>query len=191
MTDWAPRDPHLEAGLVAGYVDGHLGTTDAATVEAHLAECADCRQEVIDVRRLVGRPGRRVPWSVVLPIAAVACLLLLIWPKQNGFPLHRGGNAPAQNAPIALRPVGSVVAVDTLSWSQVAGIDRYRVTLFDSLGTVLWQEQTRDSVVALPVAIHLQPLTTYYWKVEARVGWDHWTSSQLAQFRLFERAPPQ
>lgn len=191
MTSQEPKDQHLEASLVAAYVDGRVGTADVVSVEAHLAGCADCRREVIEVRRLVGHPSRRVRWSVVLPIAVAAGLLLLIWPKPDGFPLHRGGSASAQNAPVALHPVGSVATVDTLYWSRVAIAGRYRVTLFDSAGTVLWQEQTMDSIVALPSAIHLQPLTAYYWKVEARVAWDHWTSSLLAQFRLSEHALPR
>lgn len=191
MTDQGARDTHLDAGLVAAYVDGRAGTTDAAMVEAHFAECAECRRELIEVRRLVGRRSWGVRWSAALPIAAAAILLLLILPRRNDFLLHRGGSPSVQTAPTALRPIGSVIAVDTLYWSAVPGADRYRVTLFDGAGTVLWQGQTGDSVIALPVAIRLEPRTAYYWKVEARAGWDHWTSSPLAQFSLSARGPPR
>jgi hypothetical protein len=44
--------PHMDAQLNE-YVDGTLAARDRASVEAHLAECAVCRDAVAELRRLV------------------------------------------------------------------------------------------------------------------------------------------
>jgi anti-sigma factor RsiW len=189
MTDHVPKGPHLEAGLVSAYVDRRLGVSERADVEAHLAQCIDCRTEVVEVHRLISRHWAWLPWSVVLPLAAAAGLLLMILPNREQAPTHRG-QTQAPDAPVTLRPIGSVATVDTLRWSLVVGADRYRFTVFDAAGMVLWEGQTNDSVAAWPGAVRLLPRAEYYWKVEARVGLDHWTSSPLVEFTLSGRGPP-
>jgi predicted anti-sigma-YlaC factor YlaD len=47
-----PFDPRKEAPLLSAYVDGELSPEDAARVEAHLAENADTRRQVAELRRL-------------------------------------------------------------------------------------------------------------------------------------------
>jgi anti-sigma-K factor RskA len=44
--------PHMDAKLNE-YVDGTLGVVERATVEAHLADCADCREVVAQLRALI------------------------------------------------------------------------------------------------------------------------------------------
>jgi hypothetical protein len=85
-------------------------------------------------------------------------------------------------APIA--PIGPVGEVGQLVWSRVAGADRYRLTLYDEVGSVLWRETTTDSLLTLPDSVLIETGRAYLWKVEARVGWDVWESSELTEFRL-------
>jgi negative regulator of sigma E activity len=45
-THWTER--------LSEYLDGELATADAAACEAHLAECADCREVLADLRAVIG-----------------------------------------------------------------------------------------------------------------------------------------
>jgi len=54
--------PHMEAKLNE-YVDGTLAAPDRPSVEAHLAECAACRDAVAELRRLVAE-ARGLPPSI-------------------------------------------------------------------------------------------------------------------------------
>src|SRR5438876_2248437 len=54
--------PHMEATLNE-YVDGTLAARARATVEAHLAGCAGCREAVAELRRLVGE-AQGLPRSI-------------------------------------------------------------------------------------------------------------------------------
>ncbi|HEX4818067.1 MAG TPA: cytochrome b/b6 domain-containing protein [Nonomuraea sp.] len=57
---WAVR--HHRTALGA-YVLDALGPVEAAAVQAHLGECADCRAEVAQLRRTVHRLGTHTPGS--------------------------------------------------------------------------------------------------------------------------------
>jgi hypothetical protein len=45
---------------------------------------------------------------------------------------------------------------------------------------------TVDSLLAFPDSVALRDGTLYLWRVEARVGWDVWESSDLVEFRVGE-----
>src|SRR6266851_8649915 len=102
MTGQGPVDPHLEAGLLAAYVDGRAGGSDAARVEAHLAECADCRREVIEVRRLASGRTRRWGWPAVAVLAAAAVLLLVV--GRPGGPHPPAGSSIRSGRTVSLAP---------------------------------------------------------------------------------------
>ena len=74
--------------------------------------------------------------------------------------------------------------VHDLRWSRVAGADRYRVTVFDAAGSVLYAADVSDTLVAFPDSIALVPGQPYLWSVEARIGWDRWTTSPLTAFSV-------
>jgi hypothetical protein len=77
-----------------------------------------------------------------------------------------------------------VASVDDLRWSPVAGADRYRLTVFDAAGNVVYAAEVSDTVVAFPDSIVLAPGVAYLWKVDARTGFDRWAASELAEFRV-------
>jgi hypothetical protein len=81
-------------------------------------------------------------------------------------------------------PVGTVANAVALRWTAVAGANRYRITLFDAAGRVLYETRATDTVVALPDSITLMPGRPYLWIVEARVGWDRWSTSELVRFSI-------
>src|SRR2546428_10426155 len=75
-------EAHLTAMEIAAYVDHGLVAAARARVRSHLAECDECRSEVIAVARLA-RTGSRHRWKTLVPLTAGAALVLHIAPGQR------------------------------------------------------------------------------------------------------------
>jgi len=194
---WAETPQCLSEAAVAAFVDGQTtGTAREATV-VHLAGCARCRAMVASVARLTAAEGvalepptaaRRLwrRWQVPVAAAAAVLLAVLAWPRgaDNGNLPHRAPTITAAAAPVPLAPVAAVAEARVLRWSAVLGADRYHVTLFDAGGRVRYEAQLADTVAALPDSVAFVPGQSYLWSVEARIGWDRWTSSPLTEFSV-------
>jgi hypothetical protein len=199
--------PHcLDAETVAALAEGTLDAEAGARALKHLATCVHCRGavasvaaaladgpitheiEVVEGRRRRGGPVLRV----AVPLAAAATLLLLLWSPTNDAPgTHRGGGTQGRDVvPVPVGPIGAVANVRSLDWTRVVGSDRYRVTLFDAQGEVLYETEVNDTTAALPDSVRLIPERPYLWKVQARTGWDRWSASDLVEFTI-ARGPPQ
>lgn len=187
----------LDNDTIAALAEGSLDATVRAAVLPHLAACARCRGAVASVARALADPsvareiqaaqggGRRRRYRVVLPLAAAAAVLLVLaWPQRtdNGGPPHRA--PPTTPAPVLVSPIGAVAQASVLQWTSLAGADRYRVTLFEAGGRVVYETELGDTVVPLPDSITLGSNRPYVWMVEARVGFDRWVTSQLARFSI-------
>jgi anti-sigma factor ChrR (cupin superfamily) len=194
----------LDQTTIAAVVDGTLDPDSRTPVIQHLASCARCRAAVAGVSRIlsdtavsravvaVERPQWARRWHVPVGVAAAAALaLLLAWPRQvdDGEPVHRAPTITATPEPVPMSPVGAVADAAALSWAAVAGADRYRVTLFDADGRVVFETLLRDTVASLPDSVTLRPGRPYLWKVEARTGWDRWASSPLIEFTIVPGGP--
>jgi hypothetical protein len=83
-----------------------------------------------------------------------------------------------------------VADVPLLRWAAVPSADRYRVTLFDAQARVLYETEVSGTSAVLPDSVPLVPETRYLWKVEARTGFDRWSSSDLIEFSI-SRGPPR
>jgi hypothetical protein len=191
----------LDEDALAALVDGTLEPDARGIAMGHLGSCAACRRAVAAVAEALADPsisreiaaadsaGRRRFLRLVLPAAAAAVLLLLAWPPgpdQGGVP-HRGPAIPYVQTPVPLSPAGTVNSAETLRWASLVGADRYRASLFDSAGGLLYETETSDTVTALPDSIALVPGKSYLWKVAARTGWDRWAASDLVEFRVTGR----
>ncbi|HET9709089.1 MAG TPA: zf-HC2 domain-containing protein [Gemmatimonadales bacterium] len=182
---------HLTSEAAAAYLDKALTPADRSRIEAHLVDCAECRNELIEVTQLLRTRPHRGRW--VLPLgaaAAAAVLLLVLLPRQREYP-EPGSREPAVTttvAPVAVAPSGTVASAGELVWTAVPHADRYRLTLFDSAGTVLWERQTGDTAASLPDTLRLKRGAPYLWKVEAQTGVNRWVSSELV---LFSVGPPR
>ena len=195
----------LDENTVAGLAEGSLDPEARGRALMHVATCALCRRavasvaealadgpitreiEIVEGRRRRGGPILRI----AVPLAAAATVLLLLWsPAADRFPGHRGPPPPPPaTTPIPRSPVGAVAAVNDLRWSPVSGADRYRVTVFDATGGVVFATEASDTVVAFPDSITLVPGASYLWKVDARTGFDRWAASELTEFRV--AGPPR
>jgi hypothetical protein len=183
-------DRHLEPHEIAAYVDGDVGGEARASIDTHLAACAECRAEVADVSRIVrtAPTARGTPRRILIPAAAAAALALLwIGPRalrEQGTPEHRDDAVTMTAAPRPIAPVGSVDTASTLIWSSVSYANSYRVRLFDAEGTILWEQDVADTVVLIPDSIGPRPQLLYYWRVEAHIGFARSAASDLVEFRL-------
>ena len=184
-----PVPDHLGTGQVAAYLTGALQPGDRSRIETHLTECDVCCTELIEVARVFRTRPRPMRWFVPASAAAAAAILLfLVWSRPVTEPAGSSGyREPAVTttvAPVAVTPRGVSAVVHQLAWTTVPGADRYRLTLFDATGTVVWETQTPDTVTLLPDSIHLRHGALYLWKVEAQTGWNRWVGSDLVQFSL-------
>jgi anti-sigma factor RsiW len=176
-------DSHLQLEELAGYVRGRLDSAGHARVERHLADCASCRSEVGDVVHLSRRTAAR-PWRPLVPAAAAAAILLaLVWTGRSDRPAEtREQPVAAVQAPTPLEPVGAATGGVEFRWKPAGG-PRFRVVLFDSTGSALFEQTTTDAKLGLPDSIALFPGRLYLWKVEVETGVDRWLSSDLVPFR--------
>ena len=196
-----PSSDCLDDAAVAVLAGGeHLGV-DRERLLSHASTCAHCRHRVASVARALSDPSvtaeiattefvrRRRPVSVRFALAstavAAAAVLFLVLPRVEGGPggPHRATTA-VEARPTLIAPIGLVDEAKLLRWGSMAGADRYRVTLFDTSGAVLYEAETTDTTVSLPDTILLRSGRRYLWKAEARTGWDRWTASKLASFSM-------
>lgn len=187
-----PMEQHLEAHEIAALVDHRVGAAERERFEAHLAECADCRAEVASVARIVASSPaarRAVTRRWVAGAAAAAVVLVLAWPRQPGNTdgtRRREREAPvtATVAPRGVAPSGPASAPFRLVWTRVPGADSYRARVYDDQGTVVFERETTDTTAAVPDSVPLRRGRSYYWKVEARTGFDRAVASALVEFSL-------
>jgi len=181
-------DMHLTTHDAAAYVDGRLATAERAAIDGHLAQCAECRREVVDVTRLVRVAPQRRRWIVLAPLAAAAAVLILfIAPRRapdSSSPLLREPAVTTTAAPALSIPRGGVPELRAMTWSSVPHADQYRVTLFDRDGSVVWRTQSTDTTVLVPDTVRLVRGVPYYWKVDARIELGRMVSSELTSFTL-------
>lgn len=182
---------HLSEVQLVAFLENALGDEQPA-IELHLAICTECRDELVAVSEILqpGRRRRKVPWKILAPTAAAAAAILLYaagplvndaGPEQLQ---HRDAPELVSDSPIPTFPVGTVGRVRQLVWRSVAPADRYRITLYDGSGEVLWKSATADTFAPLPDTLILHPGSVYLWRLEARVGWDLWEASDLAEFSI-------
>jgi hypothetical protein len=205
----APRDPEersprcLELDTLAAWVDGTVDAEALRAVIAHLAECTACRTLAASLAVALADPavagevakleGRRSRWVIPISIsaAAAAAVLLALLPGKAAerLPEHRAPTVTAGATPAALAPIGTVARAGMLQWSSVSGAGRYRVTVFDAEGRVLYEVELADTAVTLPDSLHLTPGRRLIWRVEARIGYNRWVSSGLIEFVIGRPAP--
>ena len=74
--------------------------------------------------------------------------------------------------------------VNNLTRLKPSKRERYRVTIFDPTGKVLFEAAPTESLVALPDSVVLSSGIQYLWKVEAQIGPGRSVSSELVSFTL-------
>ena len=180
-----PDGPHLDPAEVARYVDQQASPELRTRVQNHMAECAECRDEVLEVLRAAPRATSATVRRVWLPtVAAAAFLVIVVWPRgERAGPqdIHREGAITATIAPRAIAPSGATRGSTVLTWAAVPNADRYVARVFDGRGDVIWERQTNDTTIAVPDSV-VRLNEPYFWKVDAHTGFGRSVSSDLTEF---------
>lgn len=176
----AETTEHLDGVRAAAYAEGSLSDAERTAVEAHLAECAECRAEVTEVALLIGEKGRRSRWWLTVPVtaaAAVAAVLLIAGPLTEsggdaGPRLRPGADAGRETVPrieAVAPPVEAPIAADSVRfvWRSRGPDVLYRLTLTDESGAIVWTESGGDTAHVLPGEVELEPGARYLWYVDA------------------------
>jgi hypothetical protein len=172
--------PHLDPGSIAAYLDGALDDEQVAAVQEHLFACDECRDLVTDASGALQAARRRSrSWLVPTVAAAAVTGLLLI-----GLPLLES----AADAPVVRGTADSAATTESgsrlevvlprpgtvlrspegrLVWRAAGTNANYAVTIADAGGDPVWQTETRDTAVAIPPSVGLEPDVTYLWYVDA------------------------
>lgn len=193
MNEYRPGQEHPDPEDLAAYLDGRVSDRDGERIEAHAAECPECRREIADVTGTLARLGAARRWRVWAPAAAAAAVLavlLLGAPRiddgSDGAVRFRGPDPAAEPAEILISspPTDGTVGRDGLAfvWRSTGPDASYQLTLTDGEGAVVWEMETTDTVVSLPDTIDLEPGSAYHWYVDAllRSGWS--TTSGVHSF---------
>jgi hypothetical protein len=204
----ADADSHLDEGAIAALLDASEPETHAASL-AHLATCVECRTRLAAVAALLRdraiaqeltklertdarRRTRLLPAGAAGVVAAALAGLLLLRPGEVRPPANepvaddaarREGIVTATVAPRIVSR-GELGAEDSLRWTSVPRADLYRVTVWDRSGTVVWDGETRDTVLPLPPPLTRAAGGAWLWVVDARTGWDRWVSSELHELTV-------
>ena len=162
---------HLGSRDVAAYVDRALNPAERDAIEAHLSECADCRDEVVQVSRLRRVLNSRRRWLFAAPVAAAAVLAVMLLPSRTpDEPVLRDGGEPVLAvtivAPADSAPAPSGGTKISFTWRSMDSVVSYRFAITDASGDVVWSATSTDTTARLPASIHLQP-GNYFWYVDA------------------------
>lgn len=173
--------PHVGSEELAAYIDGRLDLSSAARVEAHLAECAGCRDDLVQARSLLDSPAATLPqsragrarwnraWLAAAGILAIASLPLLQRASRTRGDTPRYRAAPTFRSHIDVigpdaRPVD--VSAIVFVWRAVDGASTYRLTVTDSSGSSVFSVTTGDTAVRPPSGAKIKRGSSYLWYVD-------------------------
>lgn len=175
---------------MAAYLDRRLSGTDRELAEAHLADCAECREELAQSYLLLKRLRRPRRLAIGGLVAAIAATLLLIlrpgimpWASPaDDFQLRGDGDGAAI---VAYGPIGETQASPVqFVWGAESTAISYRLTLTSTDGTTIWSRSAADTTVALPDSIALLAGERYRWVVDALLEDGATRSTGLREFRV-------
>ena len=170
---------HLTTVEVAAYLEKSLTAPEQERVERHLARCAECRDEVVQVQNIESvsrRPGKGMYFGIGAVAAAAVVALVLVTPFGRQL-LFTDTESPTRSsategavAIAAIAPVeGDLVGREglTLVWRSVGAETAYQITLTNPQGDVVWTARTPDTTAAVPSTVELISDASYYWYVDA------------------------
>lgn len=169
---------HLTPEQIAAYTAHALSDAEQSLVERHLLVCESCRDEVVDAGRFTRRWPFRFRYSVVLPAAAVAVLLIgvvTVFGGSDGVPVRaegvlRGATAESLATFDVIEPAdGSIVPTTgvVFRWHADEPEPHYRIHVLNRLGELIWEATSSDTSIQLPAEIKLAPGQSYFWYVDA------------------------
>ena len=191
------RIEHLDAALVAAYLENVCGVEERRLVEEHLADCVECTAELVGLDETIRALSTRRRGRVAIPLGALGAAaaigaLLVLRPSDGPAPLP--SDAPpivqrsrpeARNSIEILEPTPGATVEEgevVLRWAPMETEARYLVTVTTSDGDSVWALLTPDSAAAIPVS--LEPGGEYLWYVDALLPGGNTASSGVHHFQV-------
>ena len=204
MTDVPPSPVgHTDSFTVAAFLDGRLYGRARDTLVTHLAECAECRREVVELQQALGTNGQSTQArrssrpGIVMAIAAVL-LVSIILPQLRTVQtadaldedrVRTGTPSIAANraALIAMLQPGDGATVSNSDavflWSSSGRDATYQLTIQDSVGNTVWSSAGADTSAVLADSVRLRAGSYYFWSVQARRADGYSTRSVTQTFQ--------
>ena len=161
--------------VVADYLAGRLSAANTEDFEAHSFGCERCFTELQRAAELraanqgriasdahENRPVARSPWVSwpSLAVAATVVLAIGLWyatpivddAKMPLEPVYRDGEdstASGQGLRLAVERRGNIVS---MSWTEVAGADQYRLRVFTESGDPVFEQPVQGTSIELSTA---------------------------------------
>ncbi|HET6628390.1 MAG TPA: zf-HC2 domain-containing protein [Woeseiaceae bacterium] len=149
-----------ESFIVADYLAGRLSGAEASAFEEHTFNCDRCFEELqlaSEVRAAdtgepaAARPRPGTTW-LLLAVAATVLLAAGLWLAQPLFetpdPVYRdAGNGAGMLTVDVTHDDGRVI----LNWTPVQGVDQYEIRVFSDAGDPVFEQQSRETSLDLPV----------------------------------------
>jgi hypothetical protein len=184
---------HLPPGSIAAYVDGTAALSDRSRLEAHVASCLECRNELLTVSGVVRAERRRRRTVVAVPLGAAAAIALAAvgisslggGPGPGALTLRSEPSEGTARFEVVTPGDGDTVNTQNLLivWRQAAAESpHYRFTLTDQDGTVLWSSSVADTSIIIPADIRLDAGQSYYWYVDALLDRGRTATSGISKF---------
>lgn len=191
MMDSTPHPgTHITDLEIAAYLDRRLPPEQLERVEAHLAACPDCRDELLAARglvRRVQRPRKLAAAAALAATAAIVLLLPILAPRGTATPQAQLRSAGPQSPLIAYGPVGETgTRSPTFVWAAVPGAASYRLTVTREGGESVWSNNGTDTLRTLPDSVVLHQGASYWWVADALIGNGTTRSTGLRGFRISE-----
>jgi hypothetical protein len=180
---------HLTELELAAYLDRGLSGEPLTRAENHIAVCAECRDHLIETRRLLdrtNRPKRFAQAAGGLAAAGILAILLL-----NPGSLNRQADAdgrqrgsPSRDAITVYGPIGDIARQPLrFTWAKAGDGTSYRLVLTTDAGEQLWTTSTADTTISLPPSVKLAG-DHYYWSVDALTADGRTLVTGLREFRF-------
>jgi hypothetical protein len=179
---------HLTESDLAGYLDDDLPPEERRRVEAHLASCDECRDEVVVAARLLAQDWKqdeppkddessrrswKLPAGIVTLVAAVAATVILIQPGDlpvGPEPMERERfiTEGVEQLRVHAPPDEAEIQRDALRFIWAShDAESYRITLTAEDGALLWGHSLPDTTAVPPSTLELPPGTRLFWYVDA------------------------
>ena len=197
---------HVSTERLASYLDGHLTTSERDVVLAHFDECAACRREMTEARRVLARASSRGGGGhgtsltrrvlTLLPPALAAILLVAValprLREQRGVNVAtRASEASPQSDAIPRLAIvfpaddgAFAAATDSFVWRAASDDAEYRFTIMDGTGGIVWSKSIGDTSVTLPADLRLTRGSEYFWSVDALLADGHSTTTRVHHFSI-------
>ena len=186
LTDTA----HLSPEIIAAYLAGESTEAERRTVQYHLLDCANCRQDVAEATALTADPRPRRWAAIAIPAAAAAAALFLMLPGQggppNGVTVRGPGSEGVPQFAVVTPADGAPVIADSLVfvWRSEGPGAHYVLTVTDESGDVVWTAATADTLLVPPRAVGFASGRRYYWYVDALLDEARSSTTGIREFTI-------